>query len=177
MTIEDQLHSVGYKTEWTPTGLFERWLEIERATGRPLAAILDDLNATCGTKYRHNWPSVMAKRGYRLDRMPTAVKRYFMARVLPVDAPALCAKFSAKKIDALIDNLIKETKRMPTFQVELKRVTFATVRIVAESAGAARRVVEEDGAHEHFVLAQTIGTDTTTIAGVKRERDPVQDRK
>lgn len=45
-------------------GLFERWLEIERATGRPMTVILGDINTACGTAYRHNWTSLMAKRGY-----------------------------------------------------------------------------------------------------------------
>ncbi len=86
-------------------GLFERWLELERATGRPLAVILDELNTACGTQYRHNWPSVMAARGYSLDRMPTVVRRYLMQRVLPAELEALGAKVSAKKINALLVNL------------------------------------------------------------------------
>lgn len=86
-------------------GLFERWLEIERATGRPLTAILADLNAACGTKYRHNWPSVMEGRGYSLDRLPTEVRRYMLRKVLPIELAALGAKASAKKIDAFIVNL------------------------------------------------------------------------
>jgi len=86
-------------------GLFERWLEIERSNGRSLTAILADLNAACGTKYRHNWPSVMAERGYSLDRMPTAVRRYLMQKVLPVELATLGANVSMKKIDALVVNL------------------------------------------------------------------------
>lgn len=87
-------------------GLFERWLEIERATGRPLSAILTDLNDACDTKYKHNWPSVMAERGYSLDRLPTNVRRYMMRKVLPAEMKALDGKaLTAKKIDALIVNL------------------------------------------------------------------------
>lgn len=86
-------------------GLFERWLEIERSNGRSLAAILADLNAACGTKYRHNWPSVMAERSYSLDRMPTNVRRYMMQKTLPAELAALGANVSMKKIDALVVNL------------------------------------------------------------------------
>lgn len=66
-------------------GLFERWLEIERSTGRPMTEILADINRVCGTKYRHNWPSKMAKSGYTMDRVPTGVRQYMMTRVLPVE--------------------------------------------------------------------------------------------
>lgn len=64
-------------------GLFERWLDIERASERPFSEVLSDLNRVCGTKYKHNWPSVMAARGYSLDRLPTEVRQYMMLRVLP----------------------------------------------------------------------------------------------
>jgi hypothetical protein len=70
-------------------GLFERWLEIERATGRPMVSILADINAACGTSYRHNWPSLMAKRGYSMDRCPTNVRRYMMGVVLPTEIEQL----------------------------------------------------------------------------------------
>lgn len=82
--------------------LFERWLEIERASGKPMTVILGDLNAACGSMYRHNWPSVMASRGYSLDRCPTAVRRYMMKKVLPVELERLGAKVSQEKLDALI---------------------------------------------------------------------------
>ena len=85
--------------------LFERWLEIERATGRPMTAILDDLNTACGSLYRHNWPSVMAGRGYSLDRFPTAVRRYMMKKVLPGELETLGIAISPKKLDALIIRL------------------------------------------------------------------------
>lgn len=83
-------------------GLFERWLEIERGAGRPMTAILDDLNGACGTKYKHNWPSVMAERDYSLDRLPTNVRRYMMRKVLPGELAALGVEVSVKKIDALV---------------------------------------------------------------------------
>lgn len=87
-------------------GLFKRWLEIEKATGRPLSVILDGLNAACGTKYKHNWPSVMAERGYSLDRLPTCVRQYMMRKVLPSELKALEGKaLPVKKIEAIIVNL------------------------------------------------------------------------
>lgn len=63
--------------------LFERWLEIERATGRPMTEILADINAACGTKYKHNWPSDMQSRGFGMERTPSAVRRYMLEKVLP----------------------------------------------------------------------------------------------
>lgn len=87
-------------------GLYERWLEIERATGRPLAAILADLNAACGTHYKHNWPSVMASRNYSLDRLPTDVRQYLMRKVLPAELQALEGKaLTPKRIEALVASL------------------------------------------------------------------------
>jgi hypothetical protein len=86
-------------------GLFERWLEIERATGRPMTSILADINAACGTTYRHNWPSLMAKRGYSLDRCPTNVRRYMMSRVMPSELENLGIKPSGKIIAALVAKL------------------------------------------------------------------------
>lgn len=85
--------------------LFERWLEIERATGRPMTAILGDLNAACGSLYRHNWPSVMAERNYSLDRCPTLVRRYMLKKVLPAELKKLGIEMSQKKIDSLIIRL------------------------------------------------------------------------
>lgn len=86
-------------------GLFEHWLEIERATGRPMAAILADLNAACGSKYRHNWPSVMSARGYSLDRCPTNVRRYMMWVVLRAELQTLGLKASDSQVEALILSL------------------------------------------------------------------------
>lgn len=82
--------------------LFEQWIEIERGTGRPMTVILGDLNAACGSKYKHNWPSVMASRGCSLDRCPTAVRRYMMKKVLPVELEKLGIEVSAKKLEAII---------------------------------------------------------------------------
>jgi hypothetical protein len=86
-------------------GLFERWLEIERATGRPMTAILEDINAACGTAYRHNWPSLMASRGYSLDRCPTNVRRYMMAVVLPAEIEQLGINPSKKLVASMIARL------------------------------------------------------------------------
>lgn len=86
-------------------GLFERWLEIERATGRPMTSILDDINAACGTAYRHNWPSLMAKREHSLNRCPTNVRRYMMQVVVPVELAELGVKTTDKVIATLIANL------------------------------------------------------------------------
>ena len=80
-------------------GLFESWLAIERATDRPMTAILGDLNNACGTKYKHGWPSGMALRGYSLNRLPTNVRRYMMRKVLP---EILGQVVPNEKIDELI---------------------------------------------------------------------------
>ena len=81
-------------------GLFERWLEIERSSGRPMTEILADINRVCGTKYRHNWPSKMAQSGYSMDRVPTAVRQYMMTKVLPVELETRGMKLSS---DAVLD--------------------------------------------------------------------------
>lgn len=86
-------------------GLFERWLEIERATGRSMTDILADINEICSTKYRHNWPSVMATRAYSLDRCPSNVRRYMMQVVMPVELASLGVNASAEQIDDLISRL------------------------------------------------------------------------
>ena len=83
-------------------GLFERWLKLERATGRPMTSILADINAACGTAYRHNWPSLMAKRGYSLDRCPTIVRRYMMAVVLPAELDKLGIQPAEKVVATLV---------------------------------------------------------------------------
>ena len=67
-----------------------------------MSTILDDLTAACGTKYKHNWPSVMASRGYTLDRMPTNVRQYMMRKVLPAELERIGALASADQVDALI---------------------------------------------------------------------------
>ena len=86
-------------------GLFERWLEIERASGRPLSEALDELNQQCGTKYKHNWPSVMMGRAYSLDRLPTAVRQYMMSRVLPGELKARGLTLKPAEIFKLVVNL------------------------------------------------------------------------
>ncbi|MCQ8822300.1 hypothetical protein NQT65_19090 [Pseudoalteromonas agarivorans] len=62
--------------------LFLQWLEIEKQTKSQKAAI-KELNSHCGTKYTESWPSKMEGRGYTLERIPTEVRRYMMAIVLP----------------------------------------------------------------------------------------------
>jgi hypothetical protein len=86
-------------------GLFERWLEIEKASGKSVTEILDGVNKACGSKYKHNWPSVMASRQYSLDRLPTNVRRYMMEKVLPAEIALLGIRPSQDQIDAIIDRL------------------------------------------------------------------------
>ena len=64
------------------SNLFLNWLETELKT-KTLQEALEDINNACGTKYRHNWPSVMKERGYTLERLPTNVRQYMMKKVLP----------------------------------------------------------------------------------------------
>lgn len=63
--------------------LFTNWLEIELKT-KTMSEILVDINRACGTKYMHNWPSLMRDRGYTLERLPTNVRQYMMRIVFPV---------------------------------------------------------------------------------------------
>ncbi|MBR8043489.1 hypothetical protein KDW40_19155 [Burkholderia cenocepacia] len=86
-------------------GLFQRWLDIEAAAGKPLKQTLDEINAACGTAYRHNWPSKMAESGYSLERIPAAVRRYMMRRVLPAELTARGVSFSPDVVEALIKSL------------------------------------------------------------------------
>ena len=62
--------------------LFLNWLEIELKT-KTLKETLDEINKECGTRYKHNWPSMMKERGYTLERLPTNVRQYMMLQVLP----------------------------------------------------------------------------------------------
>lgn len=89
----------------SPPGLFERWLSIERATGRSMTNILADLNAVAGTNYKHNWPSVVAGRNYELERCPITVRRYMMRKVLEDELNGLQIQLTKKKIDKLIISL------------------------------------------------------------------------
>ncbi len=86
-------------------GLFERWLSIERATGRSMGEILGDLNAIAGTNYKHNWPSVVASRGYELERCPVEVRRYMMRKVLQDELAGMGIELTKKKLDNLIISL------------------------------------------------------------------------
>lgn len=61
--------------------LYLNWLNIERRT-KTMGELLEDLNNACGTKYKHNWPSVMRERGYGLERLPTNVRQYMMSVVM-----------------------------------------------------------------------------------------------
>lgn len=90
----------------SPTqGLFERWLSIERTTGRAMGEILADLNEVAGTHYKHNWPSVVAGRNYELERCPVAVRRYMMRKVLADELSALGIDLPTKKLESLINAL------------------------------------------------------------------------
>ena len=86
-------------------GLFERWLELERATGRSMTSILADINAACGTSYRHNWPSLMAKREYSLDRCPTNVRRYMMSVVIPAEIEQLGIRPTDEVVASMVAKL------------------------------------------------------------------------
>lgn len=83
-------------------GLFERWLLLERATGRSMADILSELNAAAQTRYEHNWPSVMAKRNYQLERIPSEVRRYMMRKVLEAELKSLGIDLTKGKLDKLV---------------------------------------------------------------------------
>ncbi|MEX3917934.1 hypothetical protein AB4Y43_17080 [Paraburkholderia sp. BR10872] len=86
-------------------GLFQRWLEIEAAAGKPLKQTLDEINAACGTAYRHNWPTKMADSAYSLERIPVEVRRYMMRRVLPAELSARGVTFSAEVLETLVSAL------------------------------------------------------------------------
>lgn len=86
-------------------GLFERWIEIERAGGRPLGDVLADLNAATGTKYKHNWPSVVASRGYEMERCPVEVRRYMMSKVLAVELQQMGVELETNQLEKLILSL------------------------------------------------------------------------
>lgn len=86
-------------------GLFERWIAIERATGRSMTDILADLNAVAGTSYKHNWPSVVAGRGYELERCPVAVRRYMMMKVLADELTGMGYSIPKNRIESLVNAL------------------------------------------------------------------------
>lgn len=83
------------------SNLFTSWLEIELKT-KTLGSALDDINAACDTKYRHNWPSMMESRGYTLERLPTNVRQYMMSIVLP---EKLKLDLSKKELNELVKSL------------------------------------------------------------------------
>lgn len=66
-------------------GLFERWLALEKAQGKPLAQVLSDINEACGTAYKHNWPSKLAASGYELKGVSRQVRQYMLRRVLEAE--------------------------------------------------------------------------------------------
>lgn len=86
-------------------GLFERWMSLERASGRSVGDILADLNAAAGTNYKHNWPSVVASRGFELERCPVPVRRYMMRKVLEDELRGLGVELTKNKLDGLINAL------------------------------------------------------------------------
>lgn len=86
-------------------GLFQNWLSLEKAEGRPLKTILADLNAACGTKYDRTWPNVVAGRDFGIERCPTNVRRYMMRKVLASALEANGLRLSNRKIAALVVNL------------------------------------------------------------------------
>lgn len=86
-------------------GLFERWMSLERASGRSVSDILADLNAIAGTNYKHNWPSVVASRGFELERCPVLVRRYMMRKVLEDELRGLGVELTRNKLDGLINAL------------------------------------------------------------------------
>jgi len=86
-------------------GLFERWLSIERATGRSMSDILSDLNVVAGTNYKHNWPTVVASRDFELERCPVEVRRYMMRKVLEDELNGLGVSLQKKQLENLINAL------------------------------------------------------------------------
>lgn len=67
-----------------------------------MTEILADLNAAANTRYEHNWPSVMAKRNFQLERIPSEVRRYLMRKVLEDELKGLGVELSKSKLDKLI---------------------------------------------------------------------------
>lgn len=86
-------------------GLFERWFALERATGRSVGDILADLNTAAGTNYKHNWPSVVAGRGFELERCPIEVRRYMMRKVLADELAEMRVDLPKNKVELLIQFL------------------------------------------------------------------------
>ena len=57
-------------------GLFQRWIETERATGKSINEIITGLNDKCGTGYGSDWLTEMKGQGYKSNRLPRFVLRY-----------------------------------------------------------------------------------------------------
>ncbi|MDH0341986.1 hypothetical protein [Chromobacterium haemolyticum] len=86
-------------------GLFQSWLEIEKAAGKSMGQILTEVNSACGTAYRHNWPTKMAESGYSLERVPLEVRRYMLRKVLPAELAARGVVFPPDVLEVLIKRL------------------------------------------------------------------------
>lgn len=86
-------------------GLFTKFIEIELAAGKPLKQTLDEINAACGTAYRHNWPSKMAEAGYAMERTPVAVRRFMMRQVLPAELSKRGINLSGEIIEMIVQSL------------------------------------------------------------------------
>lgn len=97
----DACYSIAVILEILPS-LFERWWQLEVAAGKTTGQILKEINAACGTAYKHNWPSLMASRGFSLERLSTAVRRYMMRRVLPAELAALGIHLSPEALERLV---------------------------------------------------------------------------
>jgi hypothetical protein len=85
--------------------LFERWLEIEKSTGKSMSEILAGINASCGTNYKHNWPSDIRARGGNAERIPLCVRRYMMSVVLPVLIKENVSRGKIDDIKKMLDDL------------------------------------------------------------------------
>lgn len=70
-----------------------------------MGQILADINAACGTAYRHNWPTKMADSDYSLERVPVEVRRYMLRKVLPAELTARGVVFPADVVEALVKRL------------------------------------------------------------------------
>lgn len=80
-----------------------RWLEIEKSAGKSPGEILAEVNTACGTNYKHSWLSQLQTRPS--CHLAVELRRYMLAKVLPVELQALGVKLSSSKLSALINNL------------------------------------------------------------------------
>ena len=81
-------------------GLFLNWLELEKKE-KSLGQALAEINEACGTNYKHNWPSLMERKNYALERIPLSVRQYMMRKVLP----ELFTELSTEDIEKLVKSL------------------------------------------------------------------------